>query len=63
MKHPYIFSQDWTSVNTDKWYSLLQKYKDKDNVNFMEIGCFQGRSTVWLLENILTHKTAKNYVY
>lgn len=58
-ENKYLFSVDWTSANTPVWYKVLEKYKDKPNINFMEIGCFQGRSTVWLLENILTHNTSK----
>ena len=55
----YKFSVDWTSTNAPEWYKILEKYKGKPDINFMEIGCFQGRSTVWLLENILTHATAR----
>jgi predicted O-methyltransferase YrrM len=58
MSNNYKFSVDWTSTNAPTWYRELEKYKDQPNINFLEIGCFQGRSTVWLLENILTHQSS-----
>ena len=36
----------------------MKELKDKPNLHFLEIGSFQGRSTVWLLENILTNDTS-----
>lgn len=54
----YIFTQDWFSGNIFNWTHFLQDLKDKPNLRFLEIGSYQGRSTVWLLENILTHDTS-----
>lgn len=31
----------------------------KPNLNFLEIGCFEGRTTRWLLENVLTDQTSR----
>ncbi len=59
MADKHIFSVDWTNMYTKHWYKVLQKYKDMHNINFLEVGCFEGRSTVWLLDNILTHATSK----
>ena len=50
----YIFTVDWFSYNIQIWTHYLNELKDKPNLRFLEIGSFQGRSTVWLLENILT---------
>lgn len=33
--------------------------KGQPNVSILEIGSYQGRSAVWLLENILTHPTSR----
>lgn len=50
------FSQpDWFSQhipNLEKW---LEPYKDKPQTLALEIGACEGRSTLWMLENILTH--------
>jgi predicted O-methyltransferase YrrM len=53
-KTNYIFTVDWFSSNIPIWTHYLKQLKDKPNLRFLEIGSFQGRSTVWLLENILT---------
>ena len=50
----YIFTVDWFSYNIPIWTHYLNELKNKPNLRFLEIGSFQGRSTVWLLENILT---------
>jgi predicted O-methyltransferase YrrM len=50
----YIFTVDWFSANIHCWTHYLKEFKGKPNLRFLEIGSYQGRSTVWLLENILT---------
>ena len=54
----YIFTVDWFSYNIPIWTHYFKELKDKPNLRFLEIGSFQGRSTIWLLENILTDKTS-----
>ena len=54
----YIFTVDWFSHNIPSWDIYLNNFKNKPNLNFLEIGSFQGRSTVWLLENILTDENS-----
>jgi GR25 family glycosyltransferase involved in LPS biosynthesis len=43
-------------VNFDKY---LDKYRGKNNLNFLQIGVFTGRASVWLLDNILTADSSK----
>lgn len=50
----YKFSQNWFQDNGKNWMVWLNKYIGKDNLKFLEIGCFEGRATVWLMEHILT---------
>lgn len=52
------FRYDWFSHNIPRWHSYLGHLKDRSNVKALEIGCFEGRATVWLLQNILTHPTS-----
>ena len=52
------FTVDWHSQHIPEWLRILDKYKGQPSVRALEIGSFEGRSTVWLLENILTHPTA-----
>jgi predicted O-methyltransferase YrrM len=54
----YIFHFDWTSSNTAVWRKHLAGFVGKPGVQGLEIGCFEGRSSIWFAENILTHPTA-----
>lgn len=53
------FSIDWFSPHIPDWEKWLAVFKGRDNLRFLEIGCFEGRATVWLLENILTGENSK----
>jgi predicted O-methyltransferase YrrM len=53
------FTVDWHSHNIPHWRRILERYRGQPGVRALEIGSFEGRSTVWLLENILTHETAR----
>lgn len=48
------YSQDWFTPNIPHLAALLHGLVGRDDVRFLEVGCFEGRSTVWFLENILT---------
>lgn len=41
------------------WEKALEGYRGKPDVQYLEIGMFEGRSAMWMLENILTHPTAR----
>lgn len=47
---------DWFSHNIPVWEKLLARFKGLPDLRFLEIGCYEGRSTLWLIENILTSK-------
>lgn len=48
------FEFDWFSHNIGNWQKWLSRYVGKP-VHALEIGCFEGRATTWLLANVLTH--------
>jgi predicted O-methyltransferase YrrM len=48
------FSEDWFSRHAPVWSELLGHLKGRE-CHALEVGVFEGRSTVWLLENILAH--------
>lgn len=52
------FTQDWFSNNIEKWSILLKSLEGKPT-EALEIGCFEGRATKWMLENILTHDDSR----
>lgn len=49
-----VFHDDWFSKNIPVWEKYLGHLKDRHGVKAIEIGCWEGRSTCWMLENILT---------
>lgn len=55
------FSEDWFSGNIPSWKKQLGRLRGKP-LRFLEIGTFEGRSALWVLENILTHPDSKLYV-
>jgi predicted O-methyltransferase YrrM len=60
LPHPkYRFSYDWVSPHTKEWEKDLQEFKGKPNVHALEIGCFEGQSACWFLDNILTDPTSR----
>lgn len=51
-----MFTYDWFSNNIENWKQWLSEFKDKENMAFLEIGCYEGKATRWMLDNILTHR-------
>lgn len=49
----YEFTQDWFSWNEPTWEAMFKELTPRKK--FLEIGCFEGRSTVWLIENALEY--------
>ena len=44
---PYEFSRDWFSGNVPTWRQIIDKNKPR---KILEIGSFEGRSAVWMIE-------------
>lgn len=55
----YNFLKDWVTRNVPLWEKVLSPFKGKPDIHYLEIGVFEGRSIIWMLENILTHSTSK----
>jgi predicted O-methyltransferase YrrM len=54
----YEFTQDWVGKRPDIWSKVFEPHIG-DPVRMLEIGSFEGRSTVWFLDNVLTHPEAR----
>ena len=53
------FTQDWFNHNSrGLWSTMLRPYRGKPNVKVLEIGCFEGRASLWLMLNILFHPSS-----
>ena len=48
------YTHDWFSHNIPVWEQVLGHLKDQPKLKFLEVGCFEGKATNWLCENILT---------
>lgn len=55
----YRFTTDWFTHAIPVWKKVLQDYRGKPDIQYLEVGIFEGRSVLWTLENILTHSTAR----
>lgn len=54
----YIFTHDWFTHNIPVWTEHLRRFVNVE-VNALEIGSFEGMSTCWFLDYILTHPNAQ----
>ena len=55
----YEFTQDWFTPNVPVWEAALAPYKGKPGVNYLEVGLYEGRSALWMMENVLTDPTSR----
>ena len=56
----YKFSSDWFSRHIPTWNELLLARK-KQIHTVLEIGSYEGRSTVWIIDNLLSHPGSQIY--
>lgn len=54
-----VFTHDWVSNHCEKWREHVGHLAGKPGVRGLEIGMYEGRSTLWWLENIVTGEAAK----
>ncbi len=56
-----VFHQDWGGVVRDTWPAMFSAHEmvDAPDLHFLEVGCFEGRTTLWLLENVLTDPSSR----
>jgi hypothetical protein len=57
--HQPAFTKDWFSENIPQWQEILNRLAGMPRLRFLEIGVLEGRATLWLLTNILTHSTSR----
>lgn len=55
----FLYENDYYTYHYLNWSEWLGSYKNKENLNFLEIGSQEGRSAVWFLTAILTHQTSR----
>ena len=58
--HSFHFTTDYFSIHHLMWEALFKEvFPVGLEYNFLEVGSWEGRSTVWLLQNVLTHPNSK----
>lgn len=55
----YKFTEEWFDPQIPNWEGTFNYLKGEGSVfkDVLEIGCFEGRATIWLCENVLTEKS------
>lgn len=48
----YNFSSDWFSHHKESWKVFSERLGRKSDIHFLEIGSYEGRSTIFTAENI-----------
>jgi predicted O-methyltransferase YrrM len=52
------FTRNWTTMNARLWSRLLGHFSWQPHIHGMEIGCFEGKSSLFFLRNVLQHETS-----
>ncbi|MGO9138495.1 MAG: class I SAM-dependent methyltransferase [Syntrophales bacterium] len=55
----YTFTSDWFTHDIPSWTIILNDMKGKPNLTYLEVGVYEGRSFLWVMDNILTHPSSK----
>lgn len=56
--HGYEFSMDWVTTHERNWLRIFAELIERPSVRMLEVGSAEGRSSVWWLQNILTHQSS-----
>jgi cephalosporin hydroxylase len=56
---PYRFTTRWHTKVIDTWTTQLAAYRGRPDLRYLEIGVFEGRSVIWMLENVLTDPSSR----
>lgn len=57
-QNKFMFTKDWHTRHIAYWSRHLAPFVNKP-CNYLEIGCFEGLSTVWMICNVLTNPSSK----
>ncbi len=56
---PYRFTAHWHTQRLATWHEQLAALEGKPDLRYLEIGVFEGRSVLWMLENVLTDPSSR----
>ena len=51
----------WVEGDVSDWQAMFDELdlEAKPDLRFLEVGCFEGQATIWLLENVLTDTSSR----
>jgi predicted O-methyltransferase YrrM len=52
------FTRDHTTRHIENWQTLFSPFAGRTNIHGIEIGCLEGRTSLWFFENLLTHHSS-----
>lgn len=58
-KKDFCFTEDWFSAKTDRLLKVMASFRNQEGVRGLEVGPFEGMSTIWFLENVLPGKNSQ----
>ena len=53
------FTQDYFHYHVERWTEAFGHLSGRSGLLFLEIGSFEGRSTCWMLQHLLTHADSR----
>ncbi len=59
IERQYVFTRDWFTHNIPIWTEQLREWVDRSSLRALEIGCFEGMASCWLLDHVLTATDAR----
>lgn len=57
----YKFTEEWFDHIIPMWSELFKDHYKTPIKSVLEIGCYEGRATIWLCENVLSNQQVSNY--
>jgi len=57
----YVFSKNWKDQRSPLWAEILIGLKGKADINYLEVGVFEGGSFFWMLDNIFTDESNRAF--
>src|SRR5438105_2903605 len=58
-RQPYDFTKDYFTSRIPLWRRTLAHLRGRAELRALEVGTYEGRSALWLLENILTDPSSR----
>ncbi len=55
----FSYTTDWTSRNTTRWEKMFASLRNQQNLKYLEIGVYEGRTLIWVMKTLLPHSSTR----